>query len=343
MKRGLALFLAALLTALALTACGGGAGGAPSGGDSSASVASESQTIYGTGGGDNWKAAVQEFGFDAPADAAGPEEAPAGEEPQTEDRLANAKMVYTANVEAETQDFDSCTAALGELVDKLGGYLEYASTGSYGDGSRNASYTVRVPSARFQEFLASVGEIGHVISQDQSADNISERYYDTESRLATQRTKMERLQVLLSKAENMEDIIDLENAISETELQIEQLTGSLRHYDALVDYATIELRLREVLRLSAVEEAPPTFASRLGNAFTGGLRSFGDFLQGLAIFLAYNWIWLLFLGLVLLLVVKISRRRQARRTETFRQARERGSGFFKRKKDEPKNPDDKQP
>lgn len=342
MKRGLALFLASLLTALALTACGGSAGGA-SGGDSSAPAASESQTAYDTGGGDEWKSKTMEFGFDAPADAAEPEEAPAGGDAQTEDRLANAKMVYTANIEAETQDFDTCTASLEELVEDLGGYLEYASTSSYGDGSRRASYTVRVPAGQFKGFLTSVGEISHVVSQDRNADNISERYYDTESRLETQKTKMDRLQMLLSKAENMEDIIDLENAISETEYQIEQLTGSLRHYDSLVDFATVEIGLREVLRLSAVEEAPPTFGRQLGSAFTEGLRSFGDFLQGVAIFLAYNWIWLVILALILLVVIKLSRRKQVQRTETFRQARERGSGFFKRKKDEPKNPDDKQP
>ncbi len=346
MKRGLALFLAALLTALTLTACGGGGG--YSGGTDSAPSASESQTAYDDSG-DEWKAEVREFGFDAPADAAGgspaePEAAPEGDEAQEEDRLANAKMVYTASIQAETQDYDACTAALEELVDKLGGYLEYASSDSHGDGSRSASYTVRVPAREFRGFLRTVGEISHVTSQDQNAENISERYYDTESRLETQKTKMERLQTLLSKAETMEDIIDLENAISETEYQIEQLTGSLRHYDSLVDFATIDVRLREVLRLTTVEEAPPTFGSRLGNAFTDGLRSFGDFLQGLAIFLAYNWIWLLFLGLVLLVVVKLSKRAQVRRAETFRQAREqKAGGFFKRKKDGPKNPDDKQP
>lgn len=339
MKRGLALFLAALLAALTLTACGGDGSSAP--------AASESQTDSG----ESWKAEVRDFGFDtaptAAAGGAGPEEpagAPDSGEPEADSRLANAKMVYTAGVEAETQDFDACAAALEKLVEELGGYLEYASMGSYGDGHRSASYTARVPSPRFSDFLESVGELSHVTSQDRNTDNISERYYDTESRLATQRTKMERLQALLAKAENMEDIIDLENAISETELQIEQLTGSLRHYDSLVDYATVELRIREVLHLTTVEEAPPTFASRLGNAFTGGLRSFGDFLQGLAVFLAYNWIWLLFLGLVLLAVVKLSKRAQVRRTETFRQARERSEGgFFKRKKDGPKSPDDKQP
>ena len=344
MKRGLALFLAALLTALTLTACGGGYAGGNTA--SSAPAASESQTSYeygASGGGENWKSADMEFGFDSPADAAAPEEAPAGTGGETENRLANAKMVYTASVEAETQDYDACTAALEKLVEDLGGYLEYASMGSYGDGSRSANYTVRVPAARFSGFLESVGELSHVTSRDRSADNISELYYDTESRLSTQKTKMERLQMLLAKAENMEDIIDLENAIAETELQIEQLTGSLRHYDALVDFATVEIRLREVIRLSTVEEAPPTFGSRLGNAFADGLHGFGDFLQDLAIFLAYNWTWLLILALILLAVVKLSKRAQARRGETFRQARERRDGFFNlKKKDEPKNPDDKQ-
>lgn len=347
MKRGLALFLVTLLTILALAGCGAGgyAGGDKSA--PSAPSASESQTAYDTGGGD-WKGEMMGFGFDAPADAeepAAPEEAPEGTEAPKVDRLANAKIVYTASIEAETQDYDSCTAALEKLVEDLGGYLEYASTSSYGDGSRRASYTARVPSGEFKGFLASVGELSHVVSQDKNADNISEMYYDTESRLETQRTKMDRLQMLLAKAETMEDIIDLENAIAETELEIERLTGSLRHYDSLVDFATVEIGLREVLRLTEVEEAPPTFGRQLGNAFAGGLRSFGDFLQGAAIFLAYNWLWLVVLALIVLAAVKLSRRAQARRGETFRQARERTPGvFFKRKKDgEPKDTDDKQP
>lgn len=330
MKRGLALFLAALLTALALTGCGGSAGGmSASGGDSGSTSASSSEAPadYGDYG------EAQTWGFDDAAEEAETSAEESGE------RLANAKMVYTASIEAETQDYGACSAALEALVEQMGGYLEYASTGSYGDGSRSGNYTIRIPARQFRPFLKSVGEIGHVVSQDQSADNISERYYDTESRLATQKTKLERLQALLAKAENMEDIITLESAIAETELEIEQLTGSLRHYDSLVDYATVSVHLREVLRLSTVEEAPPTFASRLGNAFTDGLRGFGDFLQGLAIFLAYNWTWILVLAVIAAAVIRISKRKQAQRMGTFRQDRE--SGFFRRKKNGTKNPDDK--
>lgn len=338
-RRGLALFLAALSTALFLTACGGsgvrnGISTAASGGTAApADYASvESSSAQGDWG---------FYGEEPSSPAAAPEEAEGG---GLDGRLANAKMVYTAYIEAETMDFDACASDLEALVEELGGYMEYASAGSYSGGLRAGSYTARVPSARFRAFLKTVGELSHVVDQNRSAENISERYYDTESRLATQETKLERLQMLLAQAEDMEDIIVLESAIAETELQVEQLTGSLRRYDALVDFATIEIRLREVSRLTTVEEAPPTFASRLRNAFTDGVYGFRDFLQDLAIFLAYNWTWLALLAAIVFLALRVSRRRRAKMEESFRQARERGSGFFHRERKEgAKKPDDKQP
>lgn len=336
-RRVFATYLAALLLALTLSACGGSAGGsnsAAAGGDMAPS-ASESGSDY----------SDFRYGFDAELptpieDVEAPEGDAVGE---TESRLDHAKIIYTANVEAETTAFDSCAAGLEALVKQAGGYLEYASTENYGSGYRSGSYTIRVPARYFESFLESVGEIGHVVYQDKSGENISEQYYDTESRLATQRTKMERLQALLAKAENMEDIITIESAIAETELSIEQLTGSLRHYDALVDYATIYVNLREVLRLSSVETEPPGFGSQMASAFSDGLMGFGDFLQGVALFLAYSWIWLLILALIAFAVTR--RLRRARReTERFGRPGIGKQEFFHRNKGGAgKNPDDKQP
>ena len=111
---------------------------------------------------------------------------------------------------------------------------------------------MRVPAEQFADFCAQVGTLCHVTWQDDSAENISEQYYDTQSRLETAQIKLARLQELLKKAENMEDIITIESAISETEYEIERLSGTMRHYDALVDYATVTLELSEVYRLSGL-------------------------------------------------------------------------------------------
>ena len=77
-----------------------------------------------------------------------------------------------------------------------------------------------------------------------------------------------------------------------------------------MNYSTIHISLSEVYRLTAVEEVPDSFASRLGTAFTSGLSSFGEWLENLAVALAYSWIWLVLLVLIVFLVVRVMKKRR---------------------------------
>lgn len=306
MKRWLSLFLAAVLLPL-LAACGASSSG---GADSSNSGMDDSFNSVAEEGG--WDPDMPENGvMAAPGmlDAAAPEapREPAGGETAGERR----KVIYTASIRVETTDFDTASQALGHIVEAHAGYFESRSVTNY-DASRSGCYTVRVPAEQFEAFCAQVGQACHVTQLDTGEQNVSETYYDIEARLTTQRTKLERLQKLLSEADNMADIITIESAISDTELQIEYLTGDLRHYDALIDYATITLYLQEVYRLSSVPEAPPTFTGRIGDALRGGLEGAIALVQGIAVVLAY--IWVLLVVLIPVGVVVFVRRRRKRKT-----------------------------
>ena len=211
---------------------------------------------------------------------------------------ANVKIIYTADISLESTEFDDAAAGLQALVAENGGWYE----SSYLDNRstyRSASYTVRIPAGNFFAFCEGVGSICQVNSLQQSSEDVSEFYYDTESRLVTQRTKLARLQDLLAQAEDMEDIITLESAISETELAIERLTGTLRHYDSLVGYSTIQVSLREVYKLTEVEEPVIGFGAKLSAAFRSGsnrlVNGFENFLLGFA----DNWAGWLILILIL--------------------------------------------
>ena len=224
---------------------------------------------------------------------------------------AGDKIIYTAELIVETTNFDSAAQALSQATEALSGYYESQRTTSSGP-YRSANYTVRIPAEHFQEFLGQVGQICHVLDSSQNADDDSEAYYDIEARLTTQRTKLERLQALLGQAEDMTDIITIESAISETELEIERLTGSLRDYDSRIQYATVTISLSEVARLSNTEEPAVTFGARLGNAFLSACRGFVDFLENLAVFLARSWIILLILAGGTAAAVVILRRRKGK-------------------------------
>ena len=227
---------------------------------------------------------------------------------------AGAKMIYTADMDLETKEYDAASQALSDLVDELGGYFEHRSL-NQGRYYRSLSCVVRIPAGNFRTFLERAGETAHVTGCTDYLEDVSEAYYDQEARLTTQRTKLERLQELLGKAENMEDIITIESAISETELQIEYLTGSLRKYDSLINYSTVNLNLQEVYRLSTDEEVPVTFAQRLGTAFSTGFQRGVEGLEDFTIGLARNWMTLLLLAAVIAAVVLLLCRRRRRKAE----------------------------
>ena len=225
---------------------------------------------------------------------------------------ANAKIIYTADMSLETKEFDEAQQALEDVVNELGGYFESRSV-NQGGHYRSLDCTVRVPVKNFITFLDRAGETAHVTNRSEYLEDVSEAYYDQEARLATQRIKLERLQELLGKAENMADIITIESAISETELQIEYLTGSLRQYDSQINYSTVSIDLREVYRLSTDEEAPVTFGDRIASAFSSGLSSGVANLDDFAIFVARNWLSLLILIAVIAAAVLFFRRRRSRK------------------------------
>ena len=304
MKRGFAWMLALLLLLGLLSGCGGGGDNATASDTASSSVATDGADDAGGSYG-AWPETEEAEDSGGTAEDSG------------EDRLENAKMIYTARMEVETTGFDAADADLRTLVEVLGGYFEQAAVHNYGSGYRSGDYTVRIPADQFQAFLDQVGTICHVTYKEEDSENVSEAYYDAESRLVTQQTKLERLQALLAQAENMEDIITIESAISDTELEIEQLTGTLRRYDSLVDFSTVYITLQEVYQLSNVEEPATSFGSRVGTAFASGWRGFVSTLEGLAVALAYGWVWLLLLAVIGVVVGRIlwKRKHQGQRPD----------------------------
>lgn len=301
MKRTLSILMA-LLLALSLTACGGSAkslGGSTASQNSDSSIEIENNAAdYG------W--------YEAPAEA---EPASAVSDGSGQNVLANAKIIYTADMELETKEFDSASLALDQIVEGLGGYFECRSL--YQGGSyRRLDCTIRVPAEQFSQLLDQAGQIAHVTCKDEYSNDVSEAYYDNEARLATQRTKLERLQALLEQAATMEDIIELENAISDTELQIEYLTGALRKYDSLIGYSTVTLRLREVYRLSTDEEPAVTFGQRFSSALSMGLERGIVALEDLTLGIARNWAALVFLAAVAAAVILLLRRRRRKKRHT---------------------------
>lgn len=233
----------------------------------------------------------------------------------------NNKIIRKASLTIQSTDFDAAVEALNRLTQENGGYYETAEveSGSYHNqyANRSAYYVVRIPRENFVAFRDGTGGIGHVYNISESTQDVGEIYYDTEARLKTLTTKRDRLLALLEKAEKMEDVISLENALADVQYEIDRHTSTLRKYDSLIGYSTFYIRLNEVVEITEDPGVKESFGSKFVSSLKRGFEDFGEGLQNFAIWFARNLMGIIIFAAVVVVVVivacRIVRRRRAKK------------------------------
>lgn len=201
---------------------------------------------------------------------ASPAVAGAGEEALSTER----KLVKRASLELRVPDLEGAESRVLSLVENLGGYV--ASTDAY---SEEMSLSIRIPHEAFDTALSGLAGLGKTISRSLSTEDVTMRYYDLEGRLASKEELRETFRGYLKTAKTMEDILSVESRLNELQNEIDATGGQFRRLANLVDFASIQLRLR--LPPSVKTENRPGLGDKLINLF----NAFGGFLAGLLIVL----------------------------------------------------------
>lgn len=214
------------------------------------------------------------------------------------------KIITTVSMNFETKDFEKSITTLNQLLVDSKGYISnsnisnndhYYETQSY----KNGSFTIRIPRDNVTQFKSGVNEIGNVINENTSKDDVTQHYNDTESRYAVLVIKEERLLSLLERAEKIEDIIRLETELSNVIYEKERLKSTLVQLDDKIDYATFHFSIREVAKTTNTETVETTFMTKIKNAFDDSMYSFKKKLEDFAIKTVYKLptllIWLIIL------------------------------------------------
>lgn len=220
------------------------------------------------------------------------------------------KIIRSASMTIGTQHYDESLSALRQLGEDAGGWVSYSSESVSGNGLRRAYLTLRIPTEQLDDYLAGTGNLGRVISKDESATDVTDSYYDTQARLDTQLALMARLQSLVTDAASLADLLALESQIADTQYMIDSLRSSLDSTDQQVNYATVDVNLREETAASDLTDSAKTFLDRLFGALETGLTAFVDFLQDMVIFLTAALPFMLIVAVVWIIVRLIRRRKK---------------------------------
>ena len=217
------------------------------------------------------------------------------------------KMIYTAEVYAQTLDYDAAIATLRASLAECGGYIESYNesnggsyySGSYyeGGGRRSASYTLRIPCEKFEGFLSGLSRDFNVIDQYLYSENVTLQYVDLESRINSLTAQQERLLELLAEAETLEQVLTIESQLTETRAEIESLTSSLRVLADRVRYSTITLNINETTTFTP--GAKDSFAQRFLRSLGTSWDDLKDDTEDLVLFVGRNFLQLIIWAVVL--------------------------------------------
>ncbi len=138
-------------------------------------------------------------------------------------------LIYTAQITMAVYQVEPGLAAVEQIARDLGGYLAVRN---------DSSITIRVPRGAFDEAIRRIGLTGDVVHKEVTAEDVTDKYVDMESRLRNAKAMRDRLQDLLQKA-NVKEAIEIQAQLGKVTEEIEVLEGQLKLMRDKIAYSSI--------------------------------------------------------------------------------------------------------
>jgi hypothetical protein len=220
------------------------------------------------------------------------------------------KVIKTAQVDLEVEKIGSAQKQIIDMVDRANGFIQSMTVNDY-DTSRQADMIARVPSDHFREVYEGVKELGEVTRDHIGGQDVTQEYMDLERRIANLQAQEERLRELFNDAKTVEDLLKVEQRLTQVRGQIEQLQGRLRYLKDQVGFSTLTIALYEPGDAPVEEPEGWKIGYHVRGAWSALVGAFRK--------LVYGLIWIVITGSVvwipLAIIIWLIRRWAIRRRE----------------------------
>ncbi|MBI2937749.1 MAG: DUF4349 domain-containing protein [Thaumarchaeota archaeon] len=195
--------------------------------------------------------------------------------PMLPDRL----VIYTASIGLNVSSVQLTLPQIQQIAVSQGGYagrtdLQPIPKGVYIAGKEvkeqgfTATITVLIPANRYGEAQTQIMKLGKVDYYSLSTQDVTDQAVDLEARLKNAQNVLSQYNDILTKASRIEDILNIQSRIDNTQERIEVLKAQTQNLQKQVSYATITLSLKEPLQFK--EETGET--KPLQNPYTAALQ-----------------------------------------------------------------------
>lgn len=194
----------------------------------------------------------------------------------------NKKLIKTADIRLEVQDFKAYNKQLNESLKTYGAYIANEES-NFNDGSMENNVTIKVPVQHFEEMVNSLpGDKAKVLARNIKSQDVTGDIVDTKSRLEARKVMRLKYLDFLKQSKNMEEVLQVQNEINAIQEEIESAAGRVAVLSNQAAYSTINL---VYFQAGTSASNSNSFSGEIASAFKAG---FGV-LAGIFIFVVKIW------------------------------------------------------
>lgn len=179
-------------------------------------------------------------------------------------------LVRTATLSLVPGNFDTARTEIERIVAAAGGFTGRIMIADAQRGARSLNATLRIPTAKLDDTLAALRALGHVTSESQDGEDVTQQSIDLDARLSNARASEARLQdILANRTGRLSDVLEVERELSRVRGEIEGMEAQRKSLDRRITYANVTIRMEEE-RKAAVDLGPLPISTQLRNALVDG-------------------------------------------------------------------------
>jgi hypothetical protein len=218
------------------------------------------------------------------------------------------KIIYSATLDFVVEDFDKVPASIESMVRKHDAWVAKSSLDTDPGRPRRGTWTIRVPVARYADFLQAAGSLGELQRKGEDSREVTAEYFDLETRIRSKGVAEERLlKHLADSTGKLEEILSVERELGRVRTEMEQMQGQMRILQDLTALSTVTITVQE--RRGYVPVESPSFGTEIARAWQGTIAALLATGRGFVLFMVVAAPWLVVGGLPITLILWLRKRR----------------------------------
>lgn len=198
------------------------------------------------------------------------------------------KITKDAAISIEMNSVDEGYNKILNISKQYNGYIESTSESTSESGQKTVNIVLKIPADDFEYAISNIKSLGDVKMIRINSSDITEQYYDVQTRIKNLEIQEESLQNLMKKASNISDILQIEDKLNDVQTQIDSYKSQIKLWDSMTDMSTINLTFLSALPQAGIDKIfSENFFKDVLNAGAKSLNVFFEFIKYAIVMIIY--------------------------------------------------------